>query len=69
MKKTNWKHKRGERGSLEEEDNVLKLCNVADSVGEIPTVAATQPEPNLIDIKEVLTYKLQLQRYSGKTKK
>ena len=27
---------------------------MADSVGEVPTVAATQPEPNLIDIKEML---------------
>ena len=54
MKKTSGKHKRGERGSLEEEDNVSKRCNMADSVGEVPTVAATQPEPNLIDIKEML---------------
>ena len=54
MKKTSGKHKRGERGSLEEEDNVSKRCNMADSVGEVPTAAATQPEPNLIDIKEML---------------
>ena len=54
MKKTSGKHKRGERGSLEQEDNVSKRCNMADSVGEVPTAAATQPEPNLIDIKEML---------------
>lgn len=39
---------------MEEEDNVSKRCNMADSVGEVPTVAATQPEPNLIDIKKML---------------
>jgi len=44
MKKTSGKYKRGERGSLEEEDNILKQCNMADSVGKIPTVAATQPD-------------------------
>ena len=54
MKKTSGKHKRGERGSLEEEDNVSKRCNMADSVGKVPTAAATQPEPNIIDIKEML---------------
>ena len=54
MKKTSGKHKRGERGSLEEEDNVPKRCNMADSVGEVQTVEATQPEPNLIDIKKML---------------
>ena len=37
-----------------EEDNILKQCNMVDSVGEVPTVAATQHEPNLIDIKEML---------------
>lgn len=54
MKKTSGKHKRGERGSLEEEDKVLKRCNMADSVGEVQTFEATQPEPKLIDIKEML---------------
>ena len=54
MKKTSGKHKRGERGSLEEEDNVRKRCNMADSVGEVQIVEATQPEPNLIDIKKML---------------
>ena len=54
MKKTSGKHKRGERGSLEEEDNVPKRCNMADSVGEVQIVEATQPEPNLIDIKKML---------------
>ena len=54
MEKTSGKHKRGERGSLEEEDNVSKRCNMADSVGEVLTIEATQPEPNLIDIKEML---------------
>ena len=54
MKKISGKHKRGERGSLEEEDNVSKRCNMADSVGEAPTAAATQPELNLTDIKELL---------------
>ena len=54
MKKTSGKHKRGERGSLEDKDNVPKRCNMADSVGEVPTVEATQPEPNLTDIKKML---------------
>ena len=54
MEKTSGKHKRGERGSLEEEDNVSKRCNMADSVGEVLTIEATHPEPNLIDIKEML---------------
>ena len=54
MKKTNEKHKRGERGSLEEENNTPKRCNMADSVEEVPTAEATQPEPNLTDIKEML---------------
>ena len=27
---------------------------MADSVREVPTVAATEPEPNLTDIKELL---------------
>ena len=45
---------RGERGSLEEEDNVSKRCNMADSVGEAPKAAATQPKLNLTDIKEFL---------------
>ena len=27
---------------------------MADSVGEVPTVEATQPEPNLTDIKKML---------------
>ena len=39
---------------MEEEDNVSKRCNMADSVGEVPTVAATQPELSLTDIKELL---------------
>ena len=51
MRKTIEKHKRGERGSLEEEDNVSKRCNMADSVGVVPIVKATQTEPRLIDIK------------------
>ena len=54
MKKISGKHKRGERGSLEEEDNVWKRCNMADSVGEAPKAAATQPKLNLTDIKELL---------------
>jgi len=54
MKKTSGKHKRGERGSLEEEDNVSKRCNMADSVGDVLTVEATQPEPNLINFKDTL---------------
>ena len=54
MKKTSGKHKRGERGSLEEEDNVAKLCNMADTVGKVQIVEATQPEPNPIDIKRML---------------
>ena len=54
MKKTSGKHKRGERGSLEEEDNVSKRCNMADSVRVVPTVEGSQPEPKLIDIKEML---------------
>ena len=54
MKKIVGKHKRGERGSLEEEDNVSKRCNMADSVGEAPKAAATQPKLNLTDIKELL---------------
>ena len=54
MKKISGKHKRGDRGSLEEEDNVSKRCNMADSVGEVPTVAANQPELSLTDIKELL---------------
>ena len=54
MEKTSGKHKRGGRGSLEEEDNVSKRCNMADSAGEVLTIEATQPEPNLIDIKEML---------------
>lgn len=39
---------------MEEEDKVLKRCNMADSVGEVQTFEATQPEPKLIDIKEML---------------
>ena len=54
MKKTSGKHKRGERGSLEEEDNVPKRCNMADSVGEVQILEATEPEPNLIDIEKML---------------
>ena len=54
MKKTSGKHKRGERGLLEEENNVPKRCNMEDSVEEVPTAEATQPEPNLTDIKEML---------------
>ena len=54
MKKISGKHKRGESGSLEEEDNVSKRCNMADSVGEAPKAAATQPKLNLTDIKELL---------------
>ena len=54
MKKTSGKHKRGERGSLEEEDNVSKRCNMADSVGVVPTVEGSQPELKLINIKEML---------------
>ena len=54
MKKTSGKHKRGERGSLEEEDNDSKRCNMADSVGVAPTVVGSQSEPKLIDIKEML---------------
>ena len=53
MKKISGKHERGGRGSLEEEDDVSKRCNMADSVGEVPTVAATQPELNLTDIKKL----------------
>ena len=53
MKKTSGKHKRGERGSLEEV-NFSKRSNMADCVEEVPTAAATQPEPNLMDIKETL---------------
>ena len=52
MKKTSGKHKRGERGSLEEEDNVPKRCNMADSVGEVQIIEATQPEPNLNQSKK-----------------
>ena len=56
MKKTSRKYKRGERGSLQEEANVSKRSNMADCVEEVPiaTAAATQPEPNLMDIKEML---------------
>ena len=54
MKKISGKHKRGERGLLEEEDNVWKRCNMADSVREAPKAAATQPKLNLTDIKELL---------------
>ena len=54
MKKTSGKHKRGERGSLEEEDNVPKRCNMADSVGEVQILEATEPEPNLIDVEKML---------------
>jgi len=39
---------------LEEDDNISKQCNMADSVREVPTVAATQPKLNLTDIKELL---------------
>ena len=39
---------------MENEDNVPKRCNMADSVGEVPTVEATQPEPNLTDIEKML---------------
>ena len=39
---------------MEEEDNVSKRCNTADSDGEVPTVAATQPELSLTDMKELL---------------
>ena len=39
---------------MQEEDNVLKRCNMVDSVGEVQIVEATQPEPNLIDIKKML---------------
>ena len=39
---------------MEEEDNVPKRCNMADSVGEVQIVEATQPERNLIDIKKML---------------
>ena len=53
MKKTSGKRKRGERGSLEE-DNVSKRCNMADSGEVAPTVEGSQPEPKLIDIKEML---------------
>lgn len=35
MKKISGKYKRGERGLLEEEDKVLKWCNMVDSVGEV----------------------------------
>ena len=48
MKKANRKHKSGERGLLEEKDNVSKRCNMAD------TVAPIQPELSLLDIKEIL---------------
>ena len=65
MKKTSGKYKRGDRGSLQEKDNVSKQCNMAGSVGEVLTVEVTQLEPNLIDIKEMLViYRL----YSRKTK-
>ena len=78
MRKTSEKHKRGERGPLEEEDNVSKRCNMADSVGVVPILEATQTEPKLIEIKEmlVLTVVCMLKstkyscdtEYSGKTK-
>ena len=54
VKKNSGKHKRGERGSLEQEDNVSKRRNMADSVEGLSTAAATQPELNLTDIKELL---------------
>ena len=54
MKNISGKHKRGERGSLEEEDNVSKRCVMADSVGEAQKAAATQLKLNLTDIKELL---------------
>ena len=54
MKKIGGKHKRGERGSLEEEYNASKRSNMADSVEEELIVDVTQPEPNLMDIKEML---------------
>ena len=56
MKKISGKHKREERASLEEDDNASKRSNMADSVEleGMPNVAATQPEPNLNDIKEML---------------
>ena len=47
MKKTSGKHKRGEKGSLEEEDNVPKRCNMADRIGEVQILEATQPEQNV----------------------
>ena len=47
MKKTSGKHKRGEEGSLEEEDNVPKRCNMADSIGEVQILEATQPKQNV----------------------
>ena len=47
MKKTSGKHKRGEEGSLEEEDSVPKPCNMADSIGEVQILEATQPEQNV----------------------
>ena len=54
MKKISGKHKRGERGSLEEDDYVSKRSNMADSGEEVSDVTATQPEPSLMDIKEML---------------
>ncbi|XP_078383171.1 uncharacterized protein LOC144665747 [Oculina patagonica] len=58
MESNSRKNKRGARGSMEEETNVAKRSNMADSCDEEPELDASSseptPEPSLTDIKEML---------------
>ena len=56
MKSQRRKNKRGDRGSLEEEQehNESKRLNMAESTDEQPTEPPA-PEPNMTELKEMLT--------------
>ena len=53
MESNNRKNKRGARGSIEEETNVVKRSNMADGE-EVEELDASSSEPSLSDIKEML---------------